>query len=355
MSKTIPYIIPAYEPDEQLLELLKSFGNISNPIIIVNDGSGKEYDHIYNACEKDYNAIVLKHAVNQGKGRALKTAFSYCIENFGDDLFGCVTADSDGQHDLESIKKVENTLLQNNDKLILGVREFTNKELVPFKSRFGNNLTSLVFKLLYKTPISDTQTGLRGIPKAIMLSSLHIDGERFEFETNMLIEYLKSGQKLIEEPINTIYESVTDHKTHFNPITDAIQIYSLFFGDFIGFIISSLSSCILDMLLFSILCFILKGSFEGLGYIPVATVIARIISATYNYLINYKFVFKSHKKQSQTLIKYAILAILQVSLSAFLTTQLCSVFPGLWETLIKVVVDTLLFFMSYLIQKKIIY
>ena len=185
----IPIIIPAYEPDERLLELLKDLSESRlGPVIIVDDGSGEQYSDIFTEAEnylKTTGGVLLRHEVNRGKGRALKTAFAHVLDH-EPDAIGCVTADSDGQHSVECITKCMNALSERPDNLILGVRDFSGEE-VPFKSRFGNNLTIKICSFLCGVKVTDTQTGLRGIPRAFMRDLLDVEGERFEFETRMLI------------------------------------------------------------------------------------------------------------------------------------------------------------------------
>ena len=106
MEKIIPVIIPAYEPDMRLLELLKDMKcNKCGPVILVNDGSGKEYNDIFDKAQtilKDIGGVLLIHEKNKGKGRALKTAFAYILEQYPRAV-GVVTADSDGQHTVSCI------------------------------------------------------------------------------------------------------------------------------------------------------------------------------------------------------------------------------------------------------------
>lgn len=247
----IPVIIPSLEPDERLMDLIKDLKkeNIQN-IILINDGSSEEYNHYFEMAQKDYGCTVLRHYVNLGKGRALKNAFNYCLLTFPN-LIGCVTADSDGQHRPKDIKKCMEALHATN--LILGCRDF-NKEDVPQKSRLGNKITRQVCKYLCGIDVSDTQTGLRAIPKKFMKELLSVSGERFEFETNMLIETKKSGVNIEEVEIQTVYDSKDNHTTHFNPIKDSIMIYKIFGRMFIEFIFSSLSSSVIDLILFAYFC-----------------------------------------------------------------------------------------------------
>ncbi|MCR4717976.1 MAG: bifunctional glycosyltransferase family 2/GtrA family protein [Lachnospiraceae bacterium] len=348
----IPLIIPSYEPDERLIELLKRLTNSGyDNIIIVNDGSSEEYSHFFEDAKNNYNCTVIRHFINLGKGRALKTAFNYCLSK-DPDLIGCVTADSDGQHTSSDIASVMEALIKEPENLILGCRDFSNGN-IPKKSYFGNTLTRQVCRFLCGVNVSDTQTGLRGIPKAFMADLLDTAGERFEFETRMLIES-KNNFPITEIPIETIYDSKENHQTHFDPVKDSIRIYKIFGGEFAKFIVSSLSSSVLDLVLFALFCKIFNSLYAGI-YITLATVSARVLSATYNYIINYAFVFKSKENRSLALFKYASLAIVQMSLSALFVTLLVTAFSNTPEVVIKIIVDTILFFISYYIQREIVF
>lgn len=350
----IPIIIPSYEPDERLLNLLSNLcDNMIGPVIIVDDGNTDDYKMFFEKVESKYKSIVLRHDMNRGKGRALKTAFEFCINHFPN-MVGCITADSDGQHTIEAISKCRAALIDNPECLVLGVRDFQGEEIPP-KSQFGNNLTKKVFKLLYHTSISDTQTGLRGIPVRFMTELLTVPGERFEFETRMLIKAVELRINIDEVAIETIYDSKTNHSTHFRPVIDSVRIYALFFQTFGKFVLSSLSSSIIDLVLFQVLCTILGHSYEEITYIPIATIAARIISAIYNYFLNYLVVFRSRKGFSSSSVKYVLLAVVQMMCSAVLTTAFISFTGVSIEIMIKIPVDVFLFVISYKIQKKYIF
>ena len=352
----IPIVIPSYEPDERLIALLHDLDDKAmGPVIIVNDGSSEKYDDIF----KEAESIITKrggkfiaYRPNRGKGRALKTAFSYIAENIPDAL-GCVTADSDGQHTPDCINKIKDTLIANPDNLILGVRKFEKKD-IPWKSWFGNTVTISVFSYVAGMRVSDTQSGLRGIPFKFMKELIGCKGERFEYEMQMLLE-CAGRYDLTEVPIATIYESKENHQTHFKPIRDSLRIYKILGKKFVKFLFASLSSFVIDILLFHLFVFLFKDSFAALYYITVATVGARVISAVCNYLINYTFVFKSRASKSVSLAKYALLAIVQMSLSAGLVSLFVYLIPGAWETLVKVIVDTVLFLLSYSIQQRFVF
>lgn len=347
----IPLIIPSYEPDGRMVALTQQL-SVSYPdnIIIINDGSGQEYT-IYFQKAQELGCIVLKHYRNMGKGRGLKNAFNYCLNQFPN-MVGCITADSDGQHCIEDILRIRETLIQNPDKLILGTRDFSSDD-IPFKSKLGNRLTVKVCKFLCGMELSDTQTGLRGIPKTFMAELLNAKGERFEFEMQMLLES-KNHYPIYELPIKTVYDSAERHQTHFDPIRDSICIYSRLGAPFLRFLISSLSSSVLDLTLFSILCTLLKDII-GVVYVAVATVGARILSATYNFIINHRFVFKSSEKYNRAMLKYFILVLCQMTASALLVTLLCMIIKEINETVVKMIVDTILFFISYRMQQNLVF
>lgn len=355
MNKKIPIVIPSYEPDERLIAFLKDLvkAGLKN-IIVVNDGSGDEYNDIFANAKKiikPAGGVVLDHEVNKGKGRALKTAFSYALDNFSD-MIGVVTADSDGQHTVSCVKSVINGLKKHKQSLVVGVRDF-NAEGIPWKSRFGNKLTMKVLAYVSGIKVSDTQTGLRGIPSKFMKELLSVKGERFEFETKMLLE--TSGKyHIVEVPIKTIYDSAENHQTHFNPIVDSIKIYKILGAKFLMFIFASLSSSFLDLSIFALACHFLKDKEIG-RYILIATIIARVISATYNYAINYTKVFKSEESVSKSAAKYAALCVVQMLCSALLVSLAAKAISACPEVIIKMLIDTFLFFISYTIQRKFVF
>lgn len=346
----IPIIIPAYEPDEKLPKLigdLKEYG--FENIIVVNDGSRSECDSFFKE-SLDKGAMVLSHEKNRGKGAALKTAFRYCIENYSDKI-GAITADSDGQHSPECIYNCAKALFENPDNLILGCRNFDD-DSVPLRSKKGNKITRTTMKLFTGVSVTDTQTGLRGISIDFMRILLDVPGDRYEFETSMLLETKTYEIGITEVPIKTIYID-NNSGSHFNPIKDSIMIYKLF-GKYI---LSSLSSTLIDFALFMILCGVLRGKEMPFGtYITVSTVCARVVSAFYNFTMNYKLVFKGKNGFFKALPKYVLLAVVQMSISAFVVNWLCPVLNvGKLEFLIKLPVDTLLFIGSYFVQREFVY
>ena len=214
----------------------------------------------------------------------------------------------------------------------------------------GNRLTSGVFKHLLRFEVQDTQTGLRGIPNHLIDACLQLSGKRFEYETLMLTEVGKN-LGILEIPIETVYYQ-ENAGSHFNPIIDSIKIYATIFGTFFPYILSSLSCNILDMFLFVVFSKVLLTKVSN--RIFVATCIARVFSSIFNFCLNKNVVFKSGKKYAITAVQYFILCVAQTMISALLVSKI-SVLTMIDEVLIKMFVDTMLFFISYQIQHKLIF
>ncbi|WP_078378792.1 bifunctional glycosyltransferase family 2/GtrA family protein [Sutcliffiella halmapala] len=341
-TRSVTILIPAYNPDNKLTELVKNIVNEGfQKILIVNDGSKQECQDIFDSLKDIKECTVIEHEVNQGKGQALKTAFSYFLDHSVDSL-GLVTVDADGQHAVEDMKKVAKRLCERPDSLVLGVRDFSADD-IPFRSRFGNILTKGVARFACGINISDTQTGLRGIPTHFIKKLIHVGGQRYEFEMNMLIECKTNNINIEEVSIQTIYIEENE-SSHFNPIIDSIKIYSVF----LKFAVSSGLSFGLDVLLFALFVMILNGVFID-TYIIFATIFARVLSALFNFTVNRKVVFKSTAPNA--IMKYFTLAIGQMLASALLV-YLTFQFIGYGEVGIKIIVDFMLFLASFVIQRE---
>lgn len=350
MKRNSIVVIPALNPPKQMLDYVTNIKkNGFHNVVVINDGSLSKYDDLFEKCS-DLGCHLLIHKTNKGKGKALKNAFDYILKNKQkfSDCKSVITADSDGQHLVEDIIKIDENLKL--DALTLGSRNF-DKDNIPPKSRFGNKSTSNIMKMLYKERINDTQTGLRAIPIQMLNLFTSIKGDGFEYETQMLITCLKQNIKIDEIEIQTVYIN-NNSETHFNPVIDSIKIYSLFISTFFKYIGSSLGTTLLDFLTFSILVFFMKNS--GINIfkaIFISTVIARIISSVVNFTINRKIVFQSAQSVKNSAIKYFSLVIIIMCLSG-LGVGFINHITHINEKIVKIFVDSTLFIISYYAQKK---
>src|SRR4051812_45628679 len=116
--KEIGIIMPAYQPDEKAIQVIEELVQLHDgPIFIVDDGSNASY--VFNKLDTFEQVTILRHAANQGKGRALKTAFHY-VSNECPDLRAVVTIDADGQHLTKDIMKLVRSLGETDEALLLG-------------------------------------------------------------------------------------------------------------------------------------------------------------------------------------------------------------------------------------------
>lgn len=330
-------IIPAYEPDERMLETINELtAKTSFNIIVVNDGSSNEKSKLFlKASEK---ATVICHDKNRGKGAAIKTAMRY-IRNSSDDAI-IVVADADGQHKTKDIIRVAQCAETNRDKLVLGCRKFTGK--VPFKSKFGNKITRGVFTLVSGRKLSDTQTGLRGFSSRLIPFLQSVKGDRYEFEMNTLLECAKENISSFEVPIETVYIGKNE-TSHFHPIKDSFIIYR----DILKFTLSSAMSFLVDYLLYSVL-FLTSGS------LILSNIGARTMSSVFNYTVNRKFVFEHKESVAASAAKYfclcAFILFANTVILKFLTMYVISN-----AYIAKIITEVMLFFVSWIIQKQYVF
>ena len=304
---------------------------------------------------------MLKHEVNRGKGAALKTAVAYIREHYGEDC-GMITADADGQHLPKDILRVARDMDAHPEALVMGSRDFG--EGTPWKSLFGNRCTSFFFRITTGRACKDTQTGLRGIPASLMKLAGEVEGDRYEYEMNFLMD-----AALVAPFHTTTIETVyfDDNKgSHFHPVRDAVRVY----GRFLRFLLASTAGFLVDILCYMLFLRILPESVNAFSEkmpafllnvfgsegaelaarIMVSVVLARLISGTVNFLLNKYYSFQIKKKAAGEAGRYFILFICQMICSAVFTALLSSALNA--PTLSKIIVDVILFFLSYRIQRE---
>lgn len=338
-------IVPSLNPDDKLITVVDSLSKLDlRAIIVVDDGSREECKKYFDTVRQRYGCPVLTHCKNMGKGRALKTAFNYFLNTYPDSI-GVVTVDADNQHRAEDVRSCCQALESNINSLILGVRDF-NLPDVPPRSRKGNKITCGVFRLLCGINVSDTQTGLRALSRTAVYDIADLPGERYEYETNMLIEMKKRQIPIKEVSIQTVY--IDDNSSsHFNPLKDSLRIYALI----LKFLSASLSSCLLDIALFMLMVFLLRSQDLKLRLFA-STVTARVLSSLFNYSVNKNIVFISQNNIRSTIIRYYALCIVQMLVSFAGVYMLKSTFKYVSEIIFKIAVDFILFLISFQIQRE---
>lgn len=240
-------LIPAYEPDEKLIGLVQQLTENDLSVLVVDDGSGKNYWHIFDEV-RNY-ATVLTQQINGGKGSALKTGMQYLWDHIPECEY-VITCDADGQHAVKDVLRVRQKLHEDNG-FVLSVRQKQEGVKVPLRSRFGNSLSRIVYALLTNRFLPDNQSGLRGFKRQHIEWMLKVEKNNYDYEMNVLYYAAKKGLYITTLPIETIY--IDDNaSSHFNPIKDTIRIYkSLFFlarATFIALIASEIAVTAISLL-----------------------------------------------------------------------------------------------------------
>jgi glycosyltransferase involved in cell wall biosynthesis len=345
-AMNLTVVLPSYNPDEKLLTVVEGVLKEGfTDIVIVNDGSNKEHMAPFHRASLHPEVTVLNHTENRGKGRALKTAFEYCLKN-RPDIDGVVTIDGDSQHKPEDILTCSKKMVELGDTVVLGSRSFERKS-VPFKSFYGNILTRLVFRVVCGIKVTDTQTGLRAIPAKYLELLTRIKGERYDYETEMLLQFKKKNIKLAEVPIQTIY-SDNNSTSHFKAFRDSLMIYRMI----LRYILGAFASFLIDYTAFSALILVIGANAPRFLRIACAYVPARVLSSLFNYNFNRSVIFKSESPVIKTIRRYYTLWVFQLLVSLglnYLVGNLLGASP-LGEILIKPPVELFLFIISFRIQ-----
>jgi putative flippase GtrA len=332
-------LIPAYQPISALVELVCAMTSLGARVVVVDDGSEAAFAPLFAAVRRIEGVELLRHVVNLGKGAALKTGLNHIACRYPD-CVGVVTADADGQHSAQDVLAVAAALADHPRDMVLGVRRFEGK--LPLRSRLGNTLTRLILRLVSGQKISDTQTGLRGIPLWLIPRLLLIPCRGYEFELEMLLVCKYRGIRICETPIQTIYLE-DNRSSHFNPFWDSARIYFVL----LRFLGVSLITAVLDNLVFALV-------FSAWPTLVGAQVTGRVLCTLFNYWGNKTTVFRSEQRAAKTLPRYLLLVAVSGGISYGLIQLFCS-----WGTLdvvaAKMLAESILFLFNFAVQREFIF
>ena len=331
-------LIPAYKPDDKLVALTNQLLTHDDlKLVVVDDGSGEAFCPVFEALDK--RVTLISYPDNKGKGGALKTGIRYIMDHMPE-CERLVTADADGQHRYADIRRVLDKSEEMPGALVLGSRAFDGD--VPLRSRFGNAMTRQVFAIASGVKVRDTQTGLRGFDRDGMRLFVDVPGDRYEYEINMLLTAARAEMPIYEVTIETVYLN-DNESSHFNPLKDSLRIYACI----LKFACSSLICFGIDYVLFQLL-----RTFIPLTW--VSNLLARIVSASVNFMLNKKLVFKGNEKTLPAVLKYAALAVfiylIDTAILALLYEKL-----GWSRYVVKIISGVLGYLISFPVQGRIVY
>ncbi|MCQ2772798.1 MAG: bifunctional glycosyltransferase family 2/GtrA family protein [Bacilli bacterium] len=332
-------LIPSLSPDSSFVEIAKGVFDAGLDVVVVNDGSPVECDPIFDAIAEF--ADVLSYRTNMGKGYALKYALKHIKEKYADEEYVVVTMDSDGQHKVEDALRVLDEAIADPDALVLGSRKLDKS--CPRKSRVGNWMARTTFFLFTHAKVYDTQTGLRAFNKKIIDLIIGAKGDRYEYEMNMLLDCVRAKVQIKEVDIAVIYID-NNSGSHYNPLKDTMKI----FWELIKFSLSSLIGFLVDYGLYSLFLFVFPDAW--LQRVLIANVVARVISASVNFTINYNLVFKKREKLWSAALKYFLLALFILGCNTGILWLLVDK-AKLNEFVAKIIVEAVMFVVSWLVQR----
>jgi glycosyltransferase involved in cell wall biosynthesis len=338
MSKSQEYafIIPSYNPDENLLKVVQSLRESTDEFIfVIDDGSKEETKHIFETLKKlqDPKLILLAHAINLGKGAALKTVFNHILVNYPN-IIGVITLDSDGQHSPKDCIAIKEALKKEPKAFVLGYRTFSKD--IPLKSYIGNNISKFVYKVILGYDFKDTQTGLRGLSRDFMRECLKITSNRFEFETEQLA-YAARSLQIIEIPIETIYIQ-NNKSSSFRPLIDSFKIYFVL----LRYSLSSIITAIVDFIVFMLSLSFGSGVF-------MANILARTVSIGVQFKLLDNYVFHT-KSTLLNFILFALYVYIMGIVSIVLQINAVS-HLGLSVITAKVLIEGFLFFVNFAVLR----
>jgi len=341
LTRAVSLVIPCYQPSQELAGLVDEL--LIEPLIdvlIVDDGSDPIHRTFFDFLARKERVIVLHHAINLGKGQALKTAFNHFLLHRTKASIGVITADADGQHKPNDILRLAQSFNQDPTCVWLGVRTFSND--VPLRSSFGNQATKWVMRFVTGIKLTDTQTGLRALPPDLMRLMLRVPAQKYEFELEMLIKARQCGFALRELGIETVYTN-GNKSSHFRPLVDSLRIYFVF----LRFMANSLSTACLDYLVFSL-------SYFTSSNILLSTAVGRLIAGTFNFSISRRFVFHSRADIGIEATRYAAVVILLMLASYGIVTGLVLAL-NMPVMMAKVMSEGVLYFASFAIQRLFVF
>ncbi len=356
MDHNCVLVIPALNPPASFAPYAASLMEAGfDKILVVDDGSRTDKLPVFLKLKR-LGCIVLRHEQNQGQGAALKTGFRYYMEHFRDECDGVITLNTDRMVPPGDVLKMASAL-HNEQRmgsyaLVMGVRDFENRRVTDYDYNM-NKVMRLLYHMLMGVHLDDPLSGIFGIPGLRIPQCLEVQGDGYAYTTALTMSFEKVGFLQI-----AIAYSVMDPQAEakFKKGWDTVKILYTIFKKFILYSITSLSASIVDVILF--------GIFTGVTFrgnplaIIYGTVLARVISASVNYLLTKNFVFHFKSDAAQTQAKSAgmfmALSAVQCVLSA-LSVSLVKFLLGGNVVGIKVLVDIVLFFVSYKLQHKYIF
>jgi len=213
-------IIPVYNHEAQVTEVIREARLLGLPIFVVDDGST---DGTPKVLDSQTGITVLRHPINQGKGAALRTGFAAAASTCD----WALTIDADGQHQPEDGRALLKIAQQGRRVIVVGKRQGMQGENVPWTSRFGRKFSNFWVWIAGGPWITDSQSGFRLYPLPETIE-LDIRARRYQFEVEVLVQALCKGIPTVEVPVSVVYQAKGVRVSHFRPWIDFCRNSSTF-------------------------------------------------------------------------------------------------------------------------------
>lgn len=332
-------IISLYYENRATIKLCNELYQLgADNIVVVNDGCKLSDGFTTELTSMGCHIVNLQ--INNGKGASIRSGIRFAHDNLYN-IKGYITVDADGQHKAEDVMKIGRAMDLRPNCLVLGKRDL-KKSKAPVKTKFGNKISALYFKVITGVGCKDTQTGLRGIPASLYELAIDTKGERFDYEMNFLTRC--ADRKVPFYNLNIIADYSNIEKSNYRIIKDTYLIYRTP----LKFATASVGCTAIDLILFTLFTYLLPSSF--VWNVALATVLARFVSGIINFLINRKMIFKNDANARRQLIRYIVLFVCIMCASTVIVSLLS--FLPVQVTVIKAVVDLMLWTVNYTVQRK---
>ncbi len=216
MSRTC-VIVPTYNNQGTLVQVLDRLQPFIEDILVVNDGSTDDTETLL----KQYKHPIelISYPKNRGKGHALRLAFKAALSK---GFENAITIDSDGQHYPEDLPLFAAAMQQHPGALIVGNRKLVQENMAG-KSTFANYFSNFWFMVQTWQYLPDTQTGYRVYPLRKLRGTRFLTC-RYEAELELLVYQAWHGVKLVSTPIRVYYPPKEERVSHFRPFHDFMRI-----------------------------------------------------------------------------------------------------------------------------------
>jgi glycosyltransferase involved in cell wall biosynthesis len=209
-------IIPAYREQHHISDVVRRTRQQLDHVVVIDDGSSDNTTR----CAREAGAEVIVHSQNRGKGEAIKTGLRHWLDR---QFIHVIILDADGQHLPEEIDRFIAAAAQAGDRSFFLGNRMNNLTGMPFVRRVVNRYMSNRISRICRQKIPDTQCGFRMLDRQLIPELLD-GGNRFDYETEMLIIASRKGYRIESVPITTVY---SDEVSKIHPARDTIRFFKL--------------------------------------------------------------------------------------------------------------------------------